>query len=635
MSLAVETVTSNAMSYEITFGTSTNDENSLYETFVCVVDVPSYMIPRDILNFFGSYLDKMKAFQVFRHVKDYAKYAAIIELTSAKEVQSFIQDFSGQHLSSLEEAICEIVRIKVVDVASGGEQRDFLEEWRVAAQAETCPLCLEPLLGSVSVSTSPIPSPTTFLNRLSPPTIPGSGRYNTRGYFSTCCKHSFHIDCISKLLDPQCPVCRFQHDSENEMSSHCTTCGWRGRHSGEGLASAGGAHGSRVSGSSSSGAGGNEFAVWSDTENGTIINNDLWMCLVCGYVGCGQSNDGFHIQNHYNETLHAYVLNLDTKRVWDFAGNGYVHRLVMSRPQNSQSYDDLERASSSSSSLQGGNSWGGRMNDDNNSLEGLHNGDHSGGYRAKVVEVADPRNPTSNERPSTPSAMGLSSQEEESIIHNNLESVAEDFHDHLLQRMRQRRRSYDLQVRNIRKFNPQFEPSSGSNAGSGAGGGKKGNNKGGKRKSNAKKQSEDKVSWSQSLLSSLLTERQRERGRVKLAQEKLKDAQEELDIVTRLNEMLLQNESDWKRKVDASAEELAEATTRMELEKAGLEMEMASLMEQMASMEREECDAPTGEGEEEEDAALATRSPESAVSGSSAAASSSGSSSMLARRRGG
>ncbi len=31
---------------------------------------------------------------------------------------------------------------------------------------------------------------------------------------------------------------------------------------------------------------------------------------------------------HYEETLHAYALDTETQHVFDFAGGGYVHRLL-------------------------------------------------------------------------------------------------------------------------------------------------------------------------------------------------------------------------------------------------------------------------------------------------------------------
>ncbi|CAK4092226.1 unnamed protein product, partial [Aphanomyces euteiches] len=56
----------------------------------------------------------------------------------------------------------------------------------------------------------------------------------------------------------------------------------------------------------------------------------LWICLICGHIGCGRySNE--HAKKHYQETLHTYSLELETQRVWDYAGDGYVHRLIMNK----------------------------------------------------------------------------------------------------------------------------------------------------------------------------------------------------------------------------------------------------------------------------------------------------------------
>ena len=35
---------------------------------------------------------------------------------------------------------------------------------------------------------------------------------------------------------------------------------------------------------------------------------DLWVCLVCGFIGCGSSHCN-HIRDHYVRHLHAYAMN--------------------------------------------------------------------------------------------------------------------------------------------------------------------------------------------------------------------------------------------------------------------------------------------------------------------------------------
>ncbi|PKI84753.1 hypothetical protein MVES_001088 [Malassezia vespertilionis] len=45
---------------------------------------------------------------------------------------------------------------------------------------------------------------------------------------------------------------------------------------------------------------------------------------------CGRYKAG-HAQAHFKETGHLYSLELETQRVWDYAGDGYVHRLIQGK----------------------------------------------------------------------------------------------------------------------------------------------------------------------------------------------------------------------------------------------------------------------------------------------------------------
>lgn len=56
----------------------------------------------------------------------------------------------------------------------------------------------------------------------------------------------------------------------------------------------------------------------------------MWICLVCGNIGCGRYGQA-HAHAHYVSTTHLYALELETQRVWDYAGDGYVHRLIQNK----------------------------------------------------------------------------------------------------------------------------------------------------------------------------------------------------------------------------------------------------------------------------------------------------------------
>lgn len=104
------------------------------------------------------------------------------------------------------------------------------------------------------------------------------------GVVTTVCNHKFHNDCLRRWGDTSCPVCRYcQHPEES--TSHCAACG---------------------------------------------TSADLWICLICGHVGCGRYK-GSHAASHWQETGHGYSLELETQRVWDYASDAYVHRLIRSK----------------------------------------------------------------------------------------------------------------------------------------------------------------------------------------------------------------------------------------------------------------------------------------------------------------
>lgn len=59
-------------------------------------------------------------------------------------------------------------------------------------------------------------------------------------------------------------------------------------------------------------------------------STNLWICLICGHIGCGRYGQA-HAYGHYARTTHLYALELETQRVWDYAGDGYVHRLIQNK----------------------------------------------------------------------------------------------------------------------------------------------------------------------------------------------------------------------------------------------------------------------------------------------------------------
>ncbi|XP_078523568.1 BRCA1-associated protein [Lissotriton helveticus] len=108
---------------------------------------------------------------------------------------------------------------------------------------------------------------------------------SVNGILTTLCNHSFHSQCLQRWEDTTCPVCRYCQTPEPVEENKCFECG---------------------------------------------VQENLWICLICGHIGCGRYVSR-HAYKHFEETQHTYAMQLTNHRVWDYAGDNYVHRLVASK----------------------------------------------------------------------------------------------------------------------------------------------------------------------------------------------------------------------------------------------------------------------------------------------------------------
>ncbi|EZA54648.1 BRCA1-associated protein [Ooceraea biroi] len=108
------------------------------------------------------------------------------------------------------------------------------------------------------------------------------------GILTILCNHTFHSSCLVKWGDTSCPICRYAQTPEPLADSHCMEC----------VADA--------------------------------SNDALWICLICGHVGCSRYHQG-HAFEHYQETHHCYAMQLGNNRVWDYVGDNFVHRLLQDK----------------------------------------------------------------------------------------------------------------------------------------------------------------------------------------------------------------------------------------------------------------------------------------------------------------
>jgi len=108
---------------------------------------------------------------------------------------------------------------------------------------------------------------------------------SVEGVLTILCNHSFHGSCLSKWSDTTCPVCRYCQTPQPVDGNKCFECD---------------------------------------------SNESLWICLICGHIGCGRYLRS-HAKRHFQETQHTYSLELGTQRVWDYTGDNFVHRLIQNK----------------------------------------------------------------------------------------------------------------------------------------------------------------------------------------------------------------------------------------------------------------------------------------------------------------
>jgi hypothetical protein len=74
--------------------------------------------------------------------------------------------------------------------------------------------------------------------------------------------------------------------------------------------------------------------------------------LICGKVGCGRY-EGKHAYAHFEETGHTFSMELESKRVWDYIGDAYVHRIIQDAAQPGEKLVELPGRRREPTALQG------------------------------------------------------------------------------------------------------------------------------------------------------------------------------------------------------------------------------------------------------------------------------------------
>ncbi|KAK7031397.1 RING finger protein ETP1 [Favolaschia claudopus] len=238
-----------------------------------VLAVPSWMAPSDFLAFVAPAAEGITHLRIIRDSVP-NRSIVVIKFSDPAHASEFAEAYNGKSFNSMEPEICHVVRVLSVSVDAEDPALSRLVSTQTLYELPTCPVCLERMDSAVT------------------------------GLITVPCSHTFHCMCLSKWGDSRCPVCRY---SQTLLSSHPTTAS-----------------------SPRSIPFANPSAPTLSACSACQSTTNLWICLICGNIGCGRYGRA-HAQAHYQTTTHLYALELETQRVWDYAGDGYVHRLIQNK----------------------------------------------------------------------------------------------------------------------------------------------------------------------------------------------------------------------------------------------------------------------------------------------------------------
>ncbi|KAJ5619734.1 BRCA1-associated 2 [Penicillium lagena] len=266
-------------------------------TTLCILAVPSYMSSSDFLGFVGEKtLDDVAHFRMIKTARA-NRYMVLMKFRNAHKAMVWQKEWNGKVFNSMEPETCHVVFVKAVEIQVVEEETSSIltpgESSTLSPSHNPATLSRASMssAGQAALSSKPLAPPTPALIEL--PTCPVclERMDETTGLLTIICQHVFHCTCLQKWKGSGCPVCRYTQDELHkkpqfpESTAECSVC-----HS----------------------------------------DLNLWACLICGTVGCGRY-DGAHAFEHWKETTHAYAMDLDSHRVWDYVSDLYVHRILQSK----------------------------------------------------------------------------------------------------------------------------------------------------------------------------------------------------------------------------------------------------------------------------------------------------------------
>ncbi|KAJ2740067.1 hypothetical protein GGI20_006002 [Coemansia sp. BCRC 34301] len=284
---------------------------------LAVLAVPGYMTPTDFLSFAGPFRDSIEHVRVVRD-RSANHYMILLKLRDAQQAAEFHAYYSGKTFSPLEPETCHVVYVSAVECELcevSGDSQALLDESSRRVCAQPAALFLRP----ADAQAKELPTCPVCLERLDA---------SASGLLTTLCQHTFHCRCLQRWGDGACPVCRYTQTSPFvDQERFHRTVGGNSPVAPDARALPPPPPISASATAATTAADGSESEANCCHVCG--CTGDLWICLVCGTIGCGRYVNG-HAKDHFSETQHPYSMELQSQCVWDYVGDGYVHRLVQS-----------------------------------------------------------------------------------------------------------------------------------------------------------------------------------------------------------------------------------------------------------------------------------------------------------------
>ena len=291
--------------------------SSVNSQMLCILAVPTSVGDEDFWRFvetsctaLSTRCEPSTGIESTRIIRDpcwaQGRSMVVIHFSTQDATESFFMGHNNRRFTASAPEECQVVYLHSVDFVppnsaltqSGGvaEEEEEKEEEDEEEEERTSGMC------EAELPTCPV-----CLERLDP---------EASGLLCTPCNKSFYMDTRTEWTDNTCAVCScIAAHAQKGVHITCQRCG---------------------------------------------TDRDLWVCLVCGHVGCGRAL-GSHALEHFRTTKHTFCYDLDNKRIWDYTQDKYVHRIPF------QDYDDdndnnsaIGNNSSSSSGSGSGGSYGSR-----------------------------------------------------------------------------------------------------------------------------------------------------------------------------------------------------------------------------------------------------------------------------------